>query len=85
MAQHRVHRQRVASRAEAADHADRDPCNVALVPELLARVHIREVQLDRRDLGRADGVHQGQRGVGVGTGVEDQAVEPAARPVDRVD
>ena len=53
--------------------------------KLLARMHIRQVQLDGRHLGGADGVHQRQRGVGVGAGIEDDAVLGTAGGVDRID
>ena len=43
--------------------------------ELLALMHIRDMHLDDRTLERADAIVQGHTGVGIGTGIENDAVE----------
>ncbi|MCO5614894.1 hypothetical protein L7F22_069179 [Adiantum nelumboides] len=70
--------ERVAVDAEPDDDPGRDRRDERVVPELLAPVHVRDVHLDRRELGALDRVVQRDGGVGVGGGVEDQADRVAA-------
>ena len=71
--------------AEAADHALRGRRDVGGVPERLAPEDVRQVQLDHRQLGGVQGVEDRDRGVGVGAGVDDDAVRLLARLLDPVD
>ena len=66
-------RQRVPVDAEADDDAGRDRRHVRVVPERLARVHVRHVHLGHREPGAADRVAQRHGRVRVGAGVEDGA------------
>ena len=71
--------QRIAVDAEADDDAGRRRRQVRVVAEGLARMHVADVHLDHRHARAFDRVVQRHAGVGVGTGVEDQAEQCAGR------
>ena len=62
--------ERITRDPEADDDAGRDGRDVGVVAEGLPPVHVRDVQLDHRDLRAGDRVVQRDAGVGVGAGVE---------------
>ena len=76
-----LQRQRIAERAEAADHADRHRRYHRNVAKCFARMDVGQMHLDHRHRrGGADGVVDGDRGVGVGAGIEDDAGGLVGRP-----
>src|SRR4051812_5614548 len=70
---------RVALGAEAGDGADADGRDPGAPAEGLARVHVREVDLDGGQAGGRDRVAYRDRGVRVGARVEEQPVEADRR------
>lgn len=68
--------------AKANDDAVGNGRNEGVVAELFARVDVRDVYLDGRDRHSLDGIVDGNGGVGIGTGVEDNGI--AERWVRRV-
>src|SRR5262245_49241254 len=81
-----VDRQRVAADAEAAQARLGHRRDVGMVAKPLAREDIADVDLDHWHIDRGDGVADGDRGVGIGAGVDD---DPGgllgAGGVDRID
>src|SRR5262245_47089984 len=81
-----VDRQRVAVDAEAAQARLGHRRDVGMVAKALAREDVADVDLDDGHSDRGDGVADGDRGVGIGAGVDD---DPGgllgARSVDRID
>jgi hypothetical protein len=49
--------------------------DIGMMPEFLALVHVRDMHLDHRRLEGVQGVQNGDRGVGEGSGIDD---DPAA-------
>src|SRR5262249_37287553 len=68
-----VDRQRVAVDAEAAQARLGHRRDVGMVAKALAREDIADVDLDYRHIDRGNGVADGDRGVGVGAGVDDDS------------
>ena len=68
--------------AEAADHAGGGLGHVGMVAEFLAAVDVREVQLDHRQLAGQQGIHDGDRGVGVAGRIDDDGGVAGARLLD---
>jgi len=62
----RLEREQVAGRAEARDRAFRGHAHLALVAEGLARVRVREVDLDDRRRDRLDRIVKRDAGMGEG-------------------
>ena len=56
-------RQLVAEGAQAGDHADRDVGKIGMPPKRLARLRVRQMQLNERQLYAEDGIPQGNAGV----------------------
>ena len=83
--EHGVERQRVAARAEAADGADADRRHERLVAIGLARVHVRQVDLDGGQRHRAQGVGDRHRRMRIRRRVDDDGVRALARRLDVVD
>jgi hypothetical protein len=81
----RVKREDVAVRAETADDALDGGRDHRRVAEFFAGMHIGKVQFDHRHLDGANGVVQGDRGVGIGTGIDGDASGGIAAFVDPVD
>ena len=78
--------QAIGVEPEATDDTTTGTADHGVVTELLALVDIRDMYLDDRALQRADAVVQGYAGMGVGTGVEHDAVALAkARLLHLVD
>ncbi len=67
-------RQLVAVGAEAAQHGARAGRKHRVPPLGLARVDVRQVNLDVRNLGGGEGVADGETGVRVGAGVDQRTV-----------
>ena len=78
-------REEIALRAEAGDHAVGAQRHVGVVPEALALVHVRDVHLEDRALEGVERVEDGDRGVGEGARVDDDAAGALPRLVDPVD
>src|SRR5262249_41602478 len=66
-------RQRVALDAEAAQARPRHRRDMGAMAEALARKDVADVDLDNGQLDRGDRVANGDRGVGVGAGIDDDA------------
>ena len=81
----RLNGQAVAVETEAADDALATRADEALVAELLALVHVADMYLDGRCLHCLQGIEQGHAGMGVGSGVEHDAVEVKPHLVYLVD
>src|SRR3954468_19458517 len=75
----------VAVRAEAGQDAGRRKRDVGVMPEGLALVDVRDVALDDRHLAGVQRIQDGDRGMGEGAGVEDDAGGGDAVFMDRVD
>ncbi len=56
-----------------------------MMPIAFACMYVRQMQFDHRNLGRADRIHQRDRRMGIGSGIQDHAVLSAARFVQCVD
>src|SRR6185312_14688144 len=84
-ARHRRQRQLVALAAEAADDPARGAAYEGIVAEFLAAEDVREMHLDDRQGGGGERVEDGYGGVGIGAGVEDDAVGALPRLLDPVD
>ena len=69
-------------RAETADDALDGGRDHRRVAEFFAGMHIGKMQFDHRDADGADGVVQGDRGMGVGTGIDGDAGGGSADPCD---
>src|SRR5262245_64737814 len=81
-----VDRQRVAADAEAAQARLGHRRDVGMVAKPLAREEVADVDLDHRYVDRGDGVANGDRGVGIGAGVDnDPGGLLSAGGVDRID
>src|SRR3984893_998936 len=79
-------RERVAGDAETAQARLGYRRNVGMMAEALAREDVADVDLDDRHFDRGDRVANGDRGVGIGTGIDDDAGGLAgAGLVDQVD
>src|SRR5215207_9472232 len=70
---HGIEPERVAHRPEPADHAGADRGDHGFVPEGLARITVRDVHFYGDRAAAADRIPQGERGVRVGAGVDDDA------------
>lgn len=78
--------QMIAVGAEADDRADGDIGKTGLVTERLARGHVRQMHFDERQGGGQQRIPQRDTGVGVGRGVEDDAIYAlVTRGVNAVD
>ena len=62
--------------AQAGDRADAGLTDIAHLSELLPLLHPGDVHLHRGDGHRLDGVQKGHTGVGIGGGVDDDALHP---------
>src|SRR5262249_29881825 len=67
------------------DDPARDPADIGVVAEGLAPIDVGEMDLDDRQLGGGKRVHERDRGVRVGAGIEDDAVGGLPRLVDPID
>ena len=75
-------RQYVALHAEADDHAGGHCADVGVVPKLFARMHIRDMHLDKRCAQLCTGVAQRHRRVGERAGVEHHRLAGVGGGVD---
>src|SRR5690606_36992158 len=69
-AMHGFYPEQVAHGSEAADHAHRDGGDERAMAEALACMNIRQVNLDRRSAAAGNGVPEGDRGMGIGAGID---------------
>src|SRR5690606_34192483 len=61
----------IALAAETADYALRDVGKVGMVPEWLPRMYVGQVDFDKGNGNRQQGIAQGNRGVGEGCRIDD--------------
>lgn len=80
-----MQREDVAMCAEAADNTLHGGRDHGLVAKFLAGMHVGKVQFDHRDLDGANGVVQGDRRMGIGTGVDGDAGGGVAGFMNSVD
>src|SRR5262245_60083635 len=81
-----VDRQRVAVDADAAQARLGHRLDVGMVAKALAREDVADVDLDDGHIDRGDGVANGDRGVGIGAGVDDNPASLlGAGGLDRID
>lgn len=78
-------RQAVAVSAEACHHGHGNAGDVAVMAEFFARMHVGNMHFDHRQFSGAQGVAQGNRGVGPGARVDHHCRATAARLVNPVD
>ena len=72
--------------AVTADGSDASGANIADATEFLAGVYVRNMHLNRGDPGGFEGIKERDAGVGVGTGIQDDAVNSLKKAlVDTID
>ena len=71
--------------AESGDHADRGRADIGVMTEAFTLVDIAEVHFDHRQFGGVQRIEQGDRGVGIGAGIDDDAGIGLARRLDAID
>src|SRR5439155_8767736 len=81
----RFKRELIAVRPEPENAATGGEADIGMMAKGLATENVRQVHLDDRQLGGVERVEDRDRGVGEGTGVQDDPVGLLARLVDPVD
>lgn len=79
-----LNRRRVSKNAQPADNSLRLVTQVAMMSKGLPRMDIRDVHLHEGNVHADEGVADGDTGVRVSTGVDDDGVDVPARCVDAV-
>src|SRR5271169_5673880 len=80
-------RQRVALRSAADNNARSDARNVGMMPERLSLVHVGNMHLDDRTFEGVQRIEDGDRRMGEGGGIDDDAggaLASAVNPVDQL-
>ncbi len=72
-------RQLVALRTESANHADRYIAEIRAVPECFARVHVGQVEFDKRYADRCERIAHRHAGVRISRRVDDDEIDAVSR------
>src|SRR5665213_729891 len=84
-ARHRLQRQEIALAAQTADHAGRGEADIGAMAEALAPEDVGDVHLDDRQGGSAQRVENGNGGMCIAAGIDDDTVGRFARLLDPID
>ena len=83
--QKRFHGQPVAVEPESSYHPFASAANHGFVAEIFTCIHIADMHLNDRTFQRADAILQGYAGVGIGTGIQHDAVVTESHLLHLVD